>query len=149
MVDVNILLRSWLLQNPTLFGMMQGVYISDLPEKFDPANGPGIVIAHRGGNTHSEIPTLLNPRIQIAVWANKWEYKKARDVYGLVHDTIVGQTVDLGAPGKIISVVEAMHGQDLTDPDTGWCTVVGMFLIEATLSHNSSQSIIILDGGSF
>ena len=116
MIDVNLLLRTWLLidqingeTNPvpvflsSLFvaggafpnDNADRVYTGHLPPGFDPQYGPAVLLrvgsgtqaSTGGGSAHPEIP-LIMPRMQITTWAQKDQYGLARQTYRAVYDWI-------------------------------------------------------------
>lgn len=139
MIDTNVALRQWLLTFTSITSLLgtnanNSIYGGDLPEHFDPALGAGIQIFTAGGSSDSEIVVLVRERKQIRVWAGTEQYDVARAIYGAIHDAIHGQSmVVLGAPanGTIVTCNEVSSGQDITDPDTGWATVVAFYEIRA------------------
>ncbi len=132
MVDVNALLRAWLLTSGNIQGAVQGVFAGDLPEGFDPKSGPGIQIVSRGGKSNPEIPDIAVKNMQVRVWADVEKYQLANQVYGSVSDLIQGQSnITVPGVGYVISCVETISSQDVTDPDTGWATVIAFYQIAA------------------
>lgn len=128
MVDTNVLVRQYLLQNSTLLALL-GPYqvMGHLPEKFNPLSGPIVVVNTEGGNAHPEIP-IQTQRVKIRVWAGVDGYQIARQVYGVVHDWLHGQNdLDFGDFGTILASIETVTGQDITDPDSGWATVLAYY----------------------
>jgi len=143
MIDANLLLRTWLLTptlngnpNPVLAALgSSNIYAGHLPSGVDPKIGP-IVVVRTGGGTasitgggsaHAEIP-LTKPRMQVTVWANVNQFQTARNVYGAIFDWIHQQTnVDFGVLGYVMSCLEDTEGQDVTDPHTGFATVVSFW----------------------
>lgn len=131
MVNPNELFRAWLLTLP--LGLPQrddtgSVYTVNLPEYWDPKDGPGLVIGVRGGNAHAEILGLIKPSFQVRVWAGPNEQDVAWKVYGKIFDSCHGVcNVNLNADGFILSCLETVTGQDVTDPDSGYATVIGFF----------------------
>lgn len=137
MIDANELLRAWILSSgavTTLVGTgnaNEGVYCGDLPEKFDPKLGPGVQIRREGGLGSSEIPGLIDARMRVRVWADVEEYDVASQVYGAIYDLIHGSTDLTNDFGTVVRCIEITSPQDLTDPDTGWSTVIGFFSLMA------------------
>lgn len=139
------LIRAWLLADasplPALLGDRpttgQSVWYPDLPEKFNPENGPdpdlygpGITIAVRGGGGHPEIPVLQKLRFQLTVWCGVNKYVQARTIYGALYDYIHGSNnIIVPGHGTIKTCTEVVAGQDLTDPDTLWAIVLGYYEI--------------------
>jgi hypothetical protein len=138
-VDTGVLVRNWLLGQSVITSLLgtnagSSVYAApDLPKNFDPSLGPGIQVHVTGGPpAHPEILTIVDHRIQVRVWAGVDEYDAARNVYSLVRDLMHGACgVDLGANGFVIRCLEVTPGQDITDPDTGWATVLGFYQLMA------------------
>jgi hypothetical protein len=138
-VDTSLLLRTWLLTlQPvtTLIGngnINGGIYCGDLPESFQPINGPCVQIMHSGGSAHPEIKLLADDKKMIRVWAGANEYLKAHQLYSCVYDGIHTATnLDFGANvGYMMRCLEVIAGQDVTDPDTGWATVVAFYNLMA------------------
>lgn len=139
MIDTNIALRQWLLTFPAVTSLLgsnanNSIYAGDLPEHYDPANGPAIQIFTSGGASDSEVTVLVRERKHVRVWAGTEQYDVARAVYGAIRDSIHGQSnIVLGAPanGTIVTCNEVTSGQDVTDPDLGWATVVAFYEIRA------------------
>jgi hypothetical protein len=153
MIDVNNLLRTWLLTDPlnnqanpvielltNLFSpgapppnnTPNRIYSGHLPPGFDPTFGPGIVVrvgsgtstGTAGGSAEAEAP-ILNPRMQISVFGDGNDYTTTREVYRSIFDWIHGKTnVDLGDAGYVLTCLEQVEGQDIPDAHTGKATVV-------------------------
>jgi hypothetical protein len=141
-VDTGILVRAWLLGQSSitsLLGTNQGgsIYAApDLPKNFDPSLGAGIQIFTAGGPPpHSEIPTIVDEKIQVKIWANVEQYTLAKTVYLAVQTVMRGACgVDLNPNGFVIRCLELTPGQEITDPDTGWATVLAFYLLMARIS---------------
>jgi hypothetical protein len=137
MIDTNLLLRDWLLSSSSITSLLGtnangSIYCGDLPEKVDPSLGAVIQIQGVGGTPHTEVLPMADDRKQIRIWANVGQYKLARQIYGAVRDLIHGgQNVDFGADGHVIRCIEVTSGQDVTDPDTGWATVLAFYQLMA------------------
>jgi len=144
MIDANLLLRTWLLStvvngqpNPVLPVLQTNrIFAGHLPQGLDPKTGPVIVVrtgggtasATGGGSAHPEIPGLIKPRMQITVWADVDQWQVARAVYGAIFDWLHQQTnVDFGVLGTVLSCLEDTEGQDVSDPHTGYATVVSFW----------------------
>lgn len=139
MMDTNILLRKWILANASVTVLLGvppnaggGVYVGDLVKGFDPVNiGPGITITNVGGVTDPEMP-IFDDRKQVRIWAGVEQGMLARQVYSAVRSLIHGKTnIAIPNTGYIMRCLEAVAGQDVTDPDTGWATVLGFFQLMA------------------
>lgn len=138
MVDTHDLVRTWLLSInaiTTLIGsdnINGGIYCGDLPENFNPANGMAIQISAAGGSQHPEIKVLNDDKKMIRIWAQANDYLNAHKLYALVSDTMHGATnLDFSAKGYMMRCQEIIAGQDVTDPDTGWATVVSFYNVMA------------------
>lgn len=135
MTDINKIVRAWLLQSGSgIATQLNGarVYGGNLPEGFTPADGGGIVLSVDGGQGHSEIAAIQKVRVVVRCWRGPDEYDKARADYRAVYDWIHAKNnISFGADGTILSSVEAVTGQDVVDPDTGWATVVAFYQITA------------------
>jgi hypothetical protein len=128
MIDTNAAFRSWLLQSDAIQAMTEGrVYCPDLPEGIDPSNGVAITFQRRGGNADLYLP-IVSPSITVKCWAGRDQAVQANQLYRAVFDQVHGQNnVNLADLGYVLSCFEQVQGQDVTDPDTGWATVVTFF----------------------
>jgi hypothetical protein len=165
MVDPNLLLRTWLLTpvvslptvgllaNPVLQALAATnpitpwpatpIFAGHLPEKYDPrqtGNGMAIVVrvggsgTTTGGVAHTEIP-IIDPRMQIIVWAGLNEYQLARSVDRAIFDWIHAKApLDFGDVGFVINSLNQVLGQDINDPKSGLATVVSFYHL--TLREN-------------
>jgi hypothetical protein len=140
MVDTGKIVREWMLATSAITSLLGTdvnsnvcIYVGDdLPEGFNPKNGPGILISRRGGKPHPEIVSLVDNRVQIKVAADVENYLEAWTVYGVIHDTIHGATMQtFGSDGTVVRSTETTSGQEMTDPDTGWCYVISFYQIQA------------------
>jgi len=112
------------------------IFAGHLPEGYDPkqtGNGMAIVLrvggsgTTAGGTAHSEIP-IIDPRMQLTVWAGINEYRRARQVDRAIFDWIHAKTpLDLGVTGYVIQCLNQVLGQDINDPKTGLATVVSFW----------------------
>jgi hypothetical protein len=143
MIDANLFLRTWLLtavvngqQNPIpgVLGSQQ-IFAGQVPPGVDTSVAPAIIVragggtasASSGGSAHPEIP-IIQPRMQITAWCGPNQFQLARQIYGAAFDWIHGKTaIDLGAIGYALSCLELTEGQDVTDPHTGFATVVSFW----------------------
>lgn len=140
-MDSNSMVRAWLLSEPTVANQLQpqGVFCGGgFPEGFnpevttDPSTGPGILVSNVGTPAHPELLTIDNSRKQIKVACGVDQALKASQIYSAVHALMHGATnVTVAGKGYVMSSIEASGGQDVTDPDTGWATVLGFFQITA------------------
>jgi hypothetical protein len=119
------------------------VFAGHLPEHYDPrpsGNGMAIVIRvggsgmTSGGTANPEIP-IIDPRMQVSVWAGINEYQKARTLDRAIFDWIHGKTsINLGDAGFALGSLNQVLGQDINDPSTGLATVVSFWHL--TLREN-------------
>lgn len=103
-----------------------------LGQGYDPENDrPALVVTVKAGQTHSEMPTAKF-QMQVTAWAGINQFALARrasyDAWTAVRDI---QNVDYGADGFIITLYETTPGQQVTDPDTGWATVISTYELQA------------------
>jgi hypothetical protein len=129
MIDSNAVFRKWHLQSATVAELAgDRVYCPMFPEGYDPGvNGIALTFNTRGGTADLDVP-LITPSFQVRAWAPASEPRRARELYRAVFDLVHGaMAVDLGADGYILWAREQVQGQDLTDPDTGWATVLAYF----------------------
>ena len=148
MIDVNVLLQTWLLTpsingnpNPVLplMGSSAQIFSGHLPQGKDPSINPIIVVrvgggtasATGGGPAQAEVP-IITPRMQITTWAGKDRYAQSRQLYCAIWDWLHGKTnVDLSPVGFVLSMLEMTEGQDVSDPQTGLATVVSYWALMA------------------
>jgi hypothetical protein len=119
------------------------VYGGALPENIDPTSNPVVVVHSRGGTTHPEMP-ISDMSIMVTCWAGMNQFKLARALYGQVFRTLHGITdMDFGVDGCIIRCIEELPGQDVTDPDAGYATVVSAYtmMIRESASQTSPTSV--------
>lgn len=140
MVNPEILLRKWLLTFSSVTSLLGvqtgqivnsgGIFAGDLPEQFDPTLGPGIQIEGLDGRPHSEIQPWIRPRLIIKVWTQPNTQTLAWQVFRAVFDAINGANmVDRGMDGRVLTCLAENTGQAGGDPDTGWVTVTGVFVL--------------------
>jgi len=118
------------------------IFAGHLPEKYSPkseANGPAIVVrvggsgVTSGGVAHTEIP-IIDPRMQITVWAGNNLFELAHALDGAIFDWIHAKaSIDFGDSGFVIAALNQVLGQDITDP-SGLATVVSWYHL--TLREN-------------
>jgi hypothetical protein len=138
-VDVsNPVLTALSLQDPTPANPPDStpIYAGHLPEHYDPRpTGQGVAIVIRvggsgttsGGTANAEIP-IIDPRMQITVWAGINAYQQARTLDRAIFDWIHAKNnVDLGEAGFVLSSLNQVLGQDINDPSTGYATVVSFW----------------------
>ena len=118
------------------------VFAGHLPEKYNPkqtGNGMAIVVMVGGSGTtvggvaHTEMP-IIDPRMQVKVWAGNNEFVRARQLDGAIFDWIHAKTsLDFAGIGFVLSSLNQVLGQDITDP-SGLVTVVSWYHL--TLREN-------------
>jgi hypothetical protein len=164
MVDPNKLLRVWMLtptmtidgvdtDNPILAVLASQagnnpppsppIFAGSLPEKYDPrqtGNGTAVVVrvggsgTTTGGVAHTEIP-IIDPRMQVVVWAGINEFEKARTVDRAIFDWIHAKArLDFGGDGFVLSSLNQVLGQDIVDATSGLATVLSFYHL--TLREN-------------
>lgn len=140
MTDSNAALVAWLMQSDAIADLVANqapssdvkcaslIFCGMLPQGYKPdVNGPAITFSCRGGDAPAEVP-IINPSVQIECWAPALANKQARQLYGAVFDQIANKNnIDLGSDGFILACTVEVLGQDLTDPDTEWPSVLGYF----------------------
>jgi hypothetical protein len=134
MADSNVVLRKWLLSEATVISLLGtnkngSVYAPNLIEGFDPKLGPAIQVSVVGGNSHPEIVTVDDDLMQVRIWADVEAYQQARQLYIAVKRVLHGASgIEVpGAGAFIMRCQETLSGQDITDPETGWATVLARF----------------------
>lgn len=137
MVDVAVLVREFLLLQSNLITGL-GVDLSgriyaaaDLPEGFDPKQGPGVQLVRSGGIPPIEIPTLIEARLQVRVWADQERYQLASDVYGAVRDPLHAVSNAMLSEGVLLTAYEVTGPQEMSDPETGWVMVNSFYTVLA------------------
>ena len=145
MSDPTLLVRKFLLQDAALLALCPGgaptiagsspdlpshIVGGELPKYADPnAYAPFVTISCEGGTSHPEAPISAD-RVKIRVWAGINDYPTARQVYGEISNWLNRKNlIDLAPDGFIIISQETVGAQDLTDPDTGWATLVVFYQI--------------------
>jgi hypothetical protein len=142
MIDANALLRRWIsegLNTQRVSATVLPQYEAATDDGFNPQSGPWIVISTRGGLAHPEAP-IITPSLTVRVWAGFNQFDVARARYLEVFDLIHQQTsVDFGDDGYVISCSEEVQGQDVTDPETGYATVIADFGMKCTSNEFRNQ----------
>lgn len=139
MVDVNLLLRNYLLSQASVTNLLGtnlngSIYaLSNLPAYFNPVLGPAIQLFRSGGKGHEEIVSMVEARMQIRTWADKGDGNKkvAARLYGSIFDVLHGATRLVLPEGTILSALEVTGPQEMTDPDTGWVAVNSFYTVMA------------------
>ncbi len=127
MIDTNATFRSWLTTSAAIVALVgDNINCPDLPAGANPAAGEKwISFFSRGGTADLYVP-FLTSALQLKAWART--AVEAREIYRAVFDLVHGASaVDLGVDGFIVCAWEQVQGQDLSDPDTGWATVLAFF----------------------
>lgn len=140
MIYLDAFVRAWLLSQSSITSLTdvgnlaQGIYAApDLPEKCDPKLGPMVQLWSGGSPQNADIPELVDGRITIKCWAGVEQYDVAHQLYRAVRSVMhgaCGVTVQ-NQTGRIIRCNETVSGQTVTDPETGWATVVAIYEVEA------------------
>lgn len=135
-MDSNVLLRKWILSKPSITALLGtnvggSVYIGDLVKGYNPDLGLAVQIINVGGQTEPET-FISNDRKQVRVWGGVEKGLDCKQLYLEIRKQIHGATnVAVPGAGYVMSCLEAVSGQDITDPDTGWATVLGFFQLMA------------------
>lgn len=118
------------------------IFAGHLPENYSPKmEGNGLAIVVRvggsgvtsGGVANSEMP-LIDPRMQVTVWAGNNLFELARKLDGAIFDWVHARApVDMGQYGFVQNSLNQVLGQDITDP-SGLATVVSWYHL--TLREN-------------
>ena len=137
MVDHNQVLRDYLGSVSALTSLLGsfGVVAGQLPEKFDPdatpASSPCVVVNREGAGTPFETSAIVTARMKVRTWCGMNQYQKAAQVDAQIFEALAlvnGVTV---ASGTIIKSIPNAVGNDITDPDTGWATVLSYYEVTA------------------
>jgi hypothetical protein len=137
--DASLLVRKFLLQDSALTTLCPGgaptigpvadlpehILAGDLPEKADPTvYAPFVTICTEGGKGYPEMPVAAD-RVKIQVWAGVNQNALARAVYLEIEGWLNRRNqIDLSPDGFIIISQEMGRGQDQTDPENGYATVI-------------------------
>ena len=125
MIDTNKAVRLILVADGALVAVVPAARIQAGPLRSG-TTLPAVTLETAGGETDENLP-LISPVVQVRCWS-KSDLEEARLVYRLVHDALHDRRgVDLGADGFLLSAREAVHGQDLIDPETRWPNVLSVF----------------------
>ncbi len=117
MQDSNKIIRAYLVNEVTLTALVSTrIYVPRLPEN---AVLPAVGFFTRGGGTNPHIPPLVSPSVQFDCWADS--LIGARAVYMALFEVLQGiqnETVTVGGTDyRILSAIEEVQGQDLSDID--------------------------------
>lgn len=155
MPDSALLVKRYLGQNPALLSLVatagskpdgadfddldDHVLVGDLPERADPNSyNPFVLISAEGGIPHPEAP-IPRDRVKVRVWAGINQHADARTVYEEVERWLHQKNgIDLSPDGVIVISQAVTRPQQLTDPDSGWATVVGYYEIMARPSSEAA-----------
>lgn len=133
MVDPNLLLVSWLRQAAfaqlAARGTTGSIYAVDLPDDIDiVVGGPAVVVCGRGGKSQTEVPDLINPRMQIDIWDDVFQNARVRAIYSAIAAFINGKgNINIASVGTIISCYEITPPQDMSDPNTGFARITAFY----------------------
>lgn len=150
MADSTLLVIKHLLSDGDLVALLGGenVFGVDLPEKFDPTVQPAITVATEGGSNHPEVPVGA-ARVKVRVWAGVNQNVLARQIDKEVVRQLHRQNgIDLSPDGFILISQQTVIGQDLTDPEDGYATVLSFYEITSRDSVPEDEGLIV-DGGPF
>jgi hypothetical protein len=152
--DATLLAINHLLGDADLLTLLGGenVFGPNLPEKFDPTVQPGITVATEGGSNHPEVP-LGAARVKVHVWAGINQAVLARQIDSQIVRRLHRQNqVDLSPDGFIVISQQTVMGQDMTDPDEGYATVLSYYEIttrDSSTEEVATDNLYVVDGGSF
>jgi hypothetical protein len=90
-VDVTKIVVAWLTQSSLVQALNASVHGGTLPESYDPANGPALVVTLAGGSSHTLIPEQ-DTRVQIRAWSGVNKFLTARAAYNAARDTMHQRT---------------------------------------------------------
>ncbi len=125
MIDTNKAVRLLLIADAALLAIVPAARIQAGPLRGG-TTLPAVTLETIGGATDDNLP-LISPTVQVRCWS-KADPEEARKIYGLVHDALYDKRgVDLGVNGFLLNAREAVHGQDLIDPETRWPNVLSVF----------------------
>jgi hypothetical protein len=143
MVDIAVLVREFLLTQPDVTAALQpggspngnannAIYAgADLPEHFNPQQGPCIQLVRSGGISPPEIPPMVVSRLMVRVWADQEQYQVMSDVYGAIQGVLAGTCNVEVDEGMMLSALETMGPQEMSDPDTAWVCLYAFYTILA------------------
>ena len=126
-------------------GNQSNIFGGHLPVGFNPSvsgeaivvrGGTGSASVTGGGSAHLYAP-MITPRMQVTVWSGKeiQDFERARAIYGVIFDWLhFVENVDLAPDGFIQQLYEMTEGQDVTDPETKYATVVSFWALHARAS---------------
>lgn len=130
MKDGCVLMRAMLLADSTFFAALGSgkVFVGVLPAGHDTKTANYVTIEAQGGNPHPEILDRLDQHVQIRVWGKVDGHSEVRALYLALRTMAHGaQQKRIGSDGIISCCLEVVSGQDVTDPDTGWATMVAFY----------------------
>jgi hypothetical protein len=130
-------------QTPVAPWPVPAIFAGQLPEKYDPrqtGNGMAVVVRvggsglTTGGVAHPEMP-IIDPRMEVIVWAGINEFETARSVDRAIFDWIHGKaSLDFGDIGFVLTSLNQVLGQDIPDAKTGLSMIVSWYHL--TLREN-------------
>lgn len=107
------------------------VFGTKAPDGFNPTDQGCVVVQGWAGDSHTEIRALNKPRVQVRTWAGRDQSALARAIYCAVYGMLHGiNNVAVASYGKILASSEAVGGQDLEDPETGFASVISYYEIQ-------------------
>jgi hypothetical protein len=131
LIDPNKAVRTWLMANTTITDLVGSrIFCGVLPQSYSAEkDGLAITVKVRGGSAHEYVP-LIRPSMQIECWGESLQYESVRELYAKVYDALHGYNMISVGDTVILSSIEEVEGQDSTDPDTGWASVVSFYRME-------------------
>lgn len=132
MADAALTVKSYLIIDSTLIAMLgpMSVKAGGLPPAFDPATGPVVVVALHTGHLHEESPALALEFMRITVWAGANQFLEAWNAYARIQKLLASvNMINVSPYGFIVRSTEMSH-TPMTDSETGWATITGIYGME-------------------
>lgn len=125
MIDTNKALLEILQTDAPLLVLVPAARIMEGPLQ-EGTGFPAITFETVGGTTDLYLP-VVNPRVQVRCWHDT-DAEVARQVYRAVHDALYNlRNKTLSGSEFLAETEEVVHGQDLTDPQTGYRSVLSFW----------------------
>jgi len=127
--DANAIIKEYLDSCTDLTDLVSTrIYCPRLPEN---CTLPAVGFFCRGGMVNPHIPPIVTPSVQFDCWAD--DPIEARKIYRALYDNLQGienETVTIdGTDYSILSAIEEVHGQDLSDSIQGYFRVLTFFSV--------------------
>jgi hypothetical protein len=103
--------------------------VPDLPEFFDPKLGPAIQLFRMPAAQNADIPPILDDKIMVKAWADVNKYLLSQNLFAAIMDVMHGATEIKLNNGTILRSMMSSGPQDVTDPETGWVSTIGIFQV--------------------